>query len=134
MPPPTALGQILVAQRFARPNRLVGFLLGKTPYGVLATTTGSVCPGSSSIAKLAARISRELVDLETPNKVSFTRTTMPTYSTSTSDMTSPASSGRKLSRKNGQKCRLRRLPVELIENGFVKDHEILQTYQGLSAL
>ena len=89
---------------------------------------------SSSITMTASlcgsRISRELLDLESPN---FTRASIPTYSTSTPDMTSLTTSGRKLSQTNCQKCGLRQLQVEVLVNGLSEDHEILNAYQGQAA-
>ena len=45
----------------------------------------------SAITKLAARVSQEQSDLESPN---FTQTSIPVWSIATPDITSPATSGR----------------------------------------
>ena len=47
--------------------------------------------------------------------------------TATQDTTSLSSSSRKLLQKNCRKYCTQRLPVEFLDNGFSKDHEILHT-------
>ena len=137
-----------MALRFIWPTELVGFLfrtrwwqqtfslccwhfcwlvarfLCKTPNGVLSCAMTCV-HRRSSITEWTARISQERFYLELPN---FTLTSIPTYSTVTLDKASLATSGRKLSQKNCQKCRHRRLWVEFIQNGLSEDQKILHTY------
>ena len=72
--------------------------------------------------KSVPRVSREPFDQESPN---FTRTSTPTYSTVTPDMTSLSTSGGKLSRKSRPKSQIRQPRGRFLENGLSKDHEIL---------
>ena len=84
---------------------------------------------SSSIPKWAAWISP--IYLESPH---FTRTSIPTHSAATRDMTSLTACGQNLSIKNRRrKRRLRRLLVEFRENGLSEDHQILQAYREQTA-
>ena len=70
--------------------------------------------------KSAPRISREPFDLELSNVI---RTSIPTYSTATPDMTSLTTSGCKLLReKKLPKIRPPTAVVEFLENGLSKDN------------
>ena len=111
-----SLSYVLLIPAISGPS----YFYGKTPLA-------SVVRRSSSITKWAARISLERFDLESPN---FTRTSIPTCSTATSDMTSTATSGWKLSLKNRRKCRFWWLQVEFLENTLRENHQIFITYRG----
>ena len=67
----------------------------------------------------------------------FSWALMPTYSNAVPDMTLPASSPVGIYwclKKNDRKCRLQWLWVKFFRNILSKDHEIVHTYRGQSAL
>ena len=81
---------------------MVGFLLGKTALGFALLPHGLSAVIRRRLSQSEA-VSQEWLDLESPN---FTVTAMPTCPTSRPDMTSLATSGRKLSQKNRRKSAL----------------------------
>ena len=77
---------------------------------------------ASAVVHRPLQSERTVWPIESPN---FTLTAVPVWSTTTSDMTSPATSGRKLSLKNCRQCCIRRLWVEFLQNASSENHEII---------